>query len=229
MGPIMSGGPEGRGRRSTRIPLVPIFTRDGRSVLFVHVPKTGGTSLERMFIRAGWDVGLRATPHTHPAQSRLHRISPQHLHAPLLTEMLRLGRFDAIFLVVREPLLRFRSEYVMRNKRHADAGSAGHVEAWTDDVLARLRANPAVLDNHLRPQHEFVLPRAQVYRLEDGLEAAVADLRDRFDLDLPAEVPHTLESGSGGGLSSRDVEITDAVAARVRALYARDHEVFGYA
>ena len=30
-------------------------------------------------------------------------------------------------------------------------------------------------------------------------------------------------------LSSRDVEITDAVAARVRALYARDHEVFGYA
>lgn len=225
----MSGGPEGTVMRSTRIPLVPIFTRDGRSVLFVHVPKTGGTSLERMFIRAGWDVGLRATPHTHPAQSRLHRISPQHLHAPLLTEMLRLGRFDAIFLVVREPLLRFRSEYVMRNKRHADAGSAGHVEAWTDDVLARLRANPAVLDNHLRPQHEFVLPGAQVYRLEDGLEAAVADLRDRFDLDLPAEVPHTLESGSGGGLSSRDVVITDAVAARVRALYARDHEVFGYA
>ncbi|WP_175539718.1 sulfotransferase family 2 domain-containing protein [Nocardioides exalbidus] len=208
---------------------MPIFTRDGRSILFVHVPKTGGTSVERMFIRAGWDVGLRATPHTHPAQSRLHRISPQHLHAPLLTELLRLGRFDAVFLVVRDPLLRFRSEYVMRNKRHEEAGRASHVEAWTDDVLDRLAANPSLLDNHLRPQHEFVLPQARVYRLEDGLEAAMADLRDHSGLHLPTEVPHTLDSGAGGGLSSRDVEVTDAVAARVRALYARDHEVFGYA
>lgn len=207
---------------------MPIFTRDGRSVLFVHVPKTGGTSIERAFIRAGWEVGLRVTPHTHPAQSRLHRISPQHLHAALLSEMLRLSRFDATFILVRDPVMRFCSEYVMRNKRQPGAGRAEHVEAWTRDALARLERNPAVLDNHLRPQHQFVLPDSQVYRFEDGLASALADLSDRFSLELPTVVPHTLESGTKGGLSSRDVELTDGVTARIRAAYARDYEVFGY-
>jgi hypothetical protein len=208
---------------------VPIFTRDQRSVLFVHVPKTGGTTLERLLMQAGWEVGFRATPRTHPDQIRLHRVSPQHYHAALLEQTLRLDRFDAIFLVTREPLARFRSEYAMRNKRKDGAGSAEHVEAWTRRVLGRARRDPCVLDNHLRPQHEFLVPGAQVFRLEDGMDSIVAAVNGAWDLGLSNDIPQHLSSGGDGRISSRDVEVSGAVAASVREFYRRDHELLGYA
>jgi hypothetical protein len=31
-----------------------VFRRDDKRVLFVHVPKTGGTSVEELFRRRGW-------------------------------------------------------------------------------------------------------------------------------------------------------------------------------
>lgn len=207
---------------------MPIFTRDDRAVLFVHVPKTGGTTIERLLMRAGWEVGFRATPKTHPAQIRLHRVSPQHYHATLLEQTVRLERFESVFLVTRDPLARFRSEYAMRNKRHPEAGSAAHVEEWTRTMLRRLGRNPCALDNHLRPQHEFLLPQARVFRLEDGMDSIVATLNSDLDLGLSTEIPRHLESGTGGRLSSRDVEVNDFVESRVRALYARDYEELGY-
>ena len=208
---------------------MPIFTRDGRSVLFVHVPKTGGSSIERMLTRAGWQMGFRATPRTDPEQFRYYRVSPQHYHAELLRQALRLGRFDATFLVVRDPIARFRSEYVMRNRKQDSAGSAAHVEAWAREVMGRARRNPYVLDNHLRPQHEFVLPQATVFRLEEGMDSIIERLNIEWDLGLSGEVAPRLVSGADGGLASRDVRVNAAVERVVRDFYARDYEVFGYA
>ena len=39
-------------------------------------------------------------------------------------------------------------------------------------MLAVLRLNPRAFDNHLRPQADFV-PEGAVFRLEDGLGAAL--------------------------------------------------------
>ena len=38
---------------------MPVFRQDGRAVLFVHVPKAGGSSLERLFAKSGWTTGYR--------------------------------------------------------------------------------------------------------------------------------------------------------------------------
>ena len=208
---------------------MPIFTRGDRAVLFVHVPKTGGTTLEKMMVGAGWEVGFRATPRTHPAQARLHRVSPQHYHADLLAQTLRLDRFDTTFLVTRDPLARFRSEYAMRNKRHPEAGAAGHVEEWSRSIARRARRNPSVLDNHVRPQHEFVLPGARVFRLEDGMGSIVRALNDDAGLGLSVDVPQHLLSGKDGRIASRDVQVTPAVERWVRDFYARDYDLLGYA
>jgi hypothetical protein len=208
---------------------VPIFTRDDRAVLFVHVPKTGGTTLEKMMVGAGWEVGFRATPRTHPAQAPLHRVSPQHYHADLLAQTLRLDRFDTTFVVTRDPLARFRSEYAMRNKRHAAAGTAAHVEEWTRSIARRVRRNPSVLDNHLRPQHEFLVPGARVFRLEDGMGAIVGALNEDAGLGLSHAVPQHLLSGRDGRIASRDVQVNAAVERWVREFYARDYELLDYA
>jgi hypothetical protein len=208
---------------------MPIFTRDDRAVLFVHVPKTGGTTIEKMMVGAGWEVGFRATPRTHPTQSRLHRVSPQHYHADLLAQTLKLDRFDATFLVTRDPLARFRSEYAMRNKRHPEAGTAAHVEEWTRSIIRRVRVNPSVLDNHVRPQHEFLVPGARLFRLEDGMATIVRSLNEDWGLGLSEDVPRHLLSGSNGLIASRDVAVTAFVEGWVRDFYAQDYELLGYA
>jgi hypothetical protein len=101
------------------------------------------------------------------------------------------------------------------------------VSAWAERVFARWAKNPYALDNHLRPQTEFLLPGMETYRLEDGLGTMVADLNARFDLGLDHEVPRKLTSHDKGIPSSK-VPITPEVRARVHEFYADDYRVLGY-
>ena len=207
---------------------MPIFTKDDRSVLFVHVPKTGGTSLERLMIRAGWSMGLHATPTTEPREHfRLRRCSPQHYHGAILRELLHVRRFDLCFLVARDPIARFRSEYAYR-RNEPDAGTAEAVNRWATDSFDRLPVSPYLRDNHLRPQHEFLVPGAHVYRLEDGLGAIADHLNAEFDLGIERSIRRFKHSGTENTLASSAVEVDVALEARLREVYATDFAVFGY-
>lgn len=205
---------------------MPVLVKDGRAVLFVHIPKTGGTTIERMFTAAGWDTHFSETKRVRPQVFELFRCSPQHYHAALLTEIFDVSRFDLVAGTIRDPLARFRSEFSMRHRR-LDSTDEAQVTAWADRVMARYAGNPYALDNHLRPQTEFLLPGMEIYRLEDGLATMVADLNARFDLGLDAEVPRQLTSHERGVPSSK-VPITAEVRARVHEFYAADYSTFGY-
>lgn len=206
---------------------MPVFTRDETSLLFVHVPKAGGTSVEFAFRNAGWTLSYFDGKAKRKSPNWYRRASPQHMHADVLRATFRLERFDAIFMTVREPLARFRSEYVMR--RPGGAGlDAASVEEWARKRLTTYQADPYIHDNHLRPQNEFYLPGVRVYRLEDGLEAMVSDLNQSLDLDLPPEVPHEMEGGRNGEFSSRDVQLSERLTTTLTTFYAADYERFSY-
>ncbi|WP_235547844.1 MULTISPECIES: sulfotransferase family 2 domain-containing protein [unclassified Nocardioides] len=200
--------------------------KDDRAVLFIHVPKTGGSSIERLFTDSGWQMHFRGTRKTEPDLFRYYRCSPQHLHAAMLSELFALGRFQLSAAIVRDPLARFRSEFAMRHP-DLEHGDAERVRVWTDEVMGRYQRNPYALDNHLRPQTDFLLPNTATYRLEDGLEAMVSDLNARFDLGLTAELSHRLRSGKKG-LPSSAVDVPDDVVARLHEFYAADFEQLGY-
>ena len=206
---------------------MPIFVKDGRAVLFAHVPKTGGTSIERLFRRAGWETHLRATRRSDPALFPVLRCSPQHYHATILQELVAVERLDLTFLVTRHPLDRFRSEYVMRNiaDPRTDAES---VERWAHRAFGAYRANPFVHDNHLRPQWEFEVPGARTYRLEEGLGAVVADLNERYGLGLDTDIPHSSHSKKRSGPPSSAVQVSPAVAELLASFYEDDFTRFGY-
>lgn len=206
---------------------MPVFWNDTRSVLFVHIPKAAGSTLEQLFRRSGWQMAFRATRKTEPALMAVRRCSPQHYHAALLAELFDVERFDAVFTVTREPISRFRSEYLMRNRSDPRTDGAS-VEAWAQRVLARRSRDPYALDNHLRPQSEFILPRSQAYRLEDGVDSVVADLNARFDLSLTAEIPRAMHSVKRAGVRSEEIEVSTALEQELRTLYAQDFDSFGY-
>jgi hypothetical protein len=206
---------------------VPVFIKDKRYVLFPHVPKTGGTSIERLFKQNGWQVHLRDGRTGPGTLNWVRRCSPQHMHAHLLREIVDLQRVDLIFMIVRDPLARFRSEYAMRQKEPGRTDEAS-VEAWADRVLSRYASDPYAVDNHLRPQHEFLLDGCEVFRLEDGLDAMVSDLNRRHDLGLPDTVARRMRSADRGGVSSHEVQVSPRLEGRLRELYAEDFVQFGY-
>lgn len=213
---------------------MPVFTKNGQSVLFVHVPKTGGTSIDNMFLSSGWKRTYFLSKKARQQERHQHdlmRCSPQHMDSDQLKSIFRLDRFDAIFMVARNPISRFQSEYVMRNPKNAASRSdKTSVDKWANRHLKLLSDDPYVLDNHLRPQVDFFLPGSHVFRLEDGLEQIPETLNDHFGADLPGAVEHVRDSRkvTDGGAPSSSIEISHTLEARLRAVYRDDFNAFGY-
>ncbi|MEQ6896903.1 sulfotransferase family 2 domain-containing protein [Microbacterium sp. KR10-403] len=210
---------------------MPVFRKNGRNILFIHVPKCGGTSVENAFRQSGYR-SLYLDGKTGPGTVNYFRpCTPQHMHAEILEKIFLIDRFDAVFMLVREPLARFRSEFVYRHRKRNFAGvapSAEYVSSWAAKALDSHASDPFHFDNHLRPQHEFQTRNAEVYKLEDGLDNVFNDLNRRFELGL--SVP--LERGKDGrnsGLMSSQVELEPRLVGRLQELYKYDYTSFGYA
>lgn len=212
---------------------MPVFTKGDMTVLFVHVPKTGGTSIEQLMLSAGWNRRYFLSKRSNEADRRqynLLRCPPQHMEAELLRSMFRLARFDVIFMLARDPIARFRSEYVMRQlSEHSGTVDSQSVEFWADKQFKAYARNPYILDNHMRPQHEFFLPGSHVFRLEDGLDQVVFNLNKQYDMELPESVEHAMDSRKvTGGASSSSVEVSTSLEAKLRAMYSQDFMAFNY-
>jgi hypothetical protein len=113
-------------------------------------------------------------------------------------------------------------------RRSRDDGGHEAVEAWWDRVVERYQTDPSILDNHVRPQSEFLLPGAEVYRLENGLPAVVDELNRRFDLALTTELPHRQSSVRRMGRPSSTVPISPKLQDQLNTFYAEDFRQFGY-
>lgn len=213
---------------------MPTLALDGRLVYFAHCPKAGGTSLERFMVdRWGGAVGMLGWGWDRRWARRGARpgeipCSPQHL-VWADAEALLPRPPDHVFALVREPLARMASEYRYQRQGRL-TGPAGRplrrlgFSSWLRLMLAVADRNPYTHDNHFRPQAEF-LPRAgtQVFRLEDGAEAAARWLCDRLGAPEPGALPHEL-----GGAGGPPVRPSRQDAALVAARYAEDYRRFGY-
>lgn len=204
---------------------MPLLLANGRSVLFVHVPKTAGTSVEHLLRSYGRVVGVRRDGH-----DRLP-CTPQHFHGELLEHLYGSDRagspFDYVFMTVRDPMRRIVSEYYYRREFWAwPRRRLGRpaLNTWVRRSLRRAARDPYLFDNHLRPQHEFLSLGAEVFRIEDGLEP----VRRRLDavLGLTGELGPRLKTSaaSGGG----GEVLSESSRQLVSRFYARDFAEFGY-
>lgn len=197
---------------------MPFIDHNGKRVLYVHVPKTGGTSIER------WLATL--------APLRLHsvglpaplRVTPQHLRHADIEALLGAGAFDYAFMTVRNPFSRIESEYRMQASL-AEAGlwqAAPQFGPWLERALERLARDPHADDNHLRPQWEFLGDGVEVFRLEDGLERPLAAAARALGVAPPAVPAHALR-GAARPIRWRRPDIL-----RLLRAHAQDFDEFGY-
>ena len=123
----------GRGLTGRGVEYVPIYLKDGKRILHIHVPKTAGTSLQSFFGSNGFHVDW----YDQGGETSLLpvlRCSRQHMHATMLKETLSLTKFDYVFMTTRHPITRMISEYRMR--RSINPG-VPDFSSWAHSIMTR--------------------------------------------------------------------------------------------
>lgn len=204
---------------------MPLFRINNKNILFIHVPKTGGTSIEMALS----ELSPMSFHSRNGKQLKSALDGPftrglplQHFHARLLEACFDASLIDYAFMIVREPVARLVSEY-----RHSRA--MGRLDArlpfsaWLRVSLAARRLDPAFRNNHLRPQAEFTCFDAQVFRFEDGLENCLSAVAARLGVNARLNLPHERQS------PGCQVEVTPEDCNRIARAYRADYERFHYA
>mgnify|MGYP002623369837 CR=1 FL=1 len=198
---------------------MPIFRLGQKTVLFLHIPKAGGTSIETwLSAHSGESFRLsRKTP--------LLPCVPQHFHGELIDLLFAPGFFDYSFCVTRNPFRRLLSEYNYRmshRKRRERIFPTPDFATWVRRTFRRYRRDPFVYSNHIRPQSEFRIDGTEVFRLEDGLQALQARLVELTGVGLPEAIPEANRS------AIRETNIDPKIVGEIYEFYRDDFRTFGY-
>ena len=196
---------------------MPIFEKDGREILFAHIPKTGGTSIYLAFAAAGWRV-INLQPREDPQSAfhalreqfgvdrieqrglRIRRLGPVQ-HMPSAVWRLW-GPFEESFAIVRHPVARLESATAYHHRLQ-------RISEPLPDFAARVLSSAQkkilgpwrTLGGHLIPQNRFVLKDTRIFYFEeDWVQALRAGCR-------------TLSQGERG--SDRVARIPDRAADRL--------------
>lgn len=200
---------------------MPIFSRNEKRILFIHIPKAAGTTIEEAFVSAGYDMSYRRGGRYGPFNDfdKQNRCSPQHMHAKLLEKHFANEEFDVCFTIVRHPVMRIVSEYKFRIDSDHSFSRGKSLDDFVNAALDDYESNPMLLDNHIRPQEHFLWRACEVIRLEDGL----ARVSEMFDGEVRIQGPARMASKDHGRL-----EMSEATLARVQRFYQSDFARFGY-
>lgn len=163
---------------------MPIFEQGNTKVLFIHIPKTGGSSIENMLKQQVTMTFFSPTP-----PSGL-KICPQHLQINDFKILFGCEKWSWIFSVVRDPYDRIESEYHWKTDAHfKKSGNRLNFSQWVINQLNAAKKNPFALDNHLRPQTDFISSNVEIFKYEDGLHEITSELEKYFDFPETLKLP----------------------------------------
>lgn len=140
---------------------MPVARINDKILFFAHIPKSGGTSVEDYLSRKGM-LALKMR-----SRRGWCKTVPQHLHADLHRLIVPPGFADHSFTIFRDPVARMVSEYRYRTVTNTKIAS---IDRWVETTLSKYSEQPYMLDNHIRPQVEYLSPGMLVFRFEDGLD-----------------------------------------------------------
>lgn len=192
---------------------MPLFKKEKTIVHFIHIPKSAGTSVQELFLSNGFEVFLfnRKADGTLPC-------CPQHFHKKIYDYLGISNVSDYEFSIVRSPLSRLISEYKFR--RLNDSGY--DFNAFVIAVFFIYKFCPYILDNHIRPQSEFVSNNTKIFKYEDGVEEVQQYFVQQDLLNSGAEIPHIYKT------DAIEIKIDARTMEKIHAFYEKDYKGLNY-
>jgi hypothetical protein len=183
---------------------MPIFNHKTKGrVLFIHIPKAAGSSIEKWLKDAGYEL-----------DKINHWSGHNHQHAP--REVYETwGNFDYKFTIVRNPMDRFISALGFRTIQKGDANRIAC------DVLKKYKKGILTLDwgNHLQPQVDFLSDDVEIFKFEEDFFPQLSKI-----LDIPEPFPHENKTRTEVSIS----DLSEEARQEIQQLYTEDYKVLGY-
>ena len=209
---------------------MPIVKASSKLIFYAHVPKCGGSSVERYLEARFGAVGFEDPRHSmEPAPQPWSKTSPQHVDKFALRRLFPVSFFDAYFTIVRHPMSRIVSAFHFQQEVESKVSGNVAFSDWLAELEDQMAEDNYIFDNHVRPMNDMVPDGAKVFHLEHGLDALVPYLDDiAGNKDGPRAVGHTNKRGAYRKSGSDKVVPSSADEKIVSRLYAEDFHRFGY-
>ena len=212
---------------------MPIFRTINKDILFVHIPKAGGTSVEKFFHANQFAVLFIDNAGTKNqymnSLNNLTKCSPQHMHGDLLKSYFDLSKFSSIFMMVRHPLDRIVSEYNFRMKiAKVEKKKSVEINTWINETIQAYSSDPYIHDNHLRPQWHFLLDNCKIFKLEDSMNSKWVESVEKY-CNIKFSI-REVKVFFSSGLPTSDIssKLSRATSDLIYKFYEKDFEVFKY-
>jgi len=135
---------------------VPLYKKNNESLLHIHVPKTGGTSV----MSALKEHNVETSFIQKASNDKYGGVPPQHMDIGYTKMFFDLSQVET-FAVVRDPWHRTVSEYVWRTR----SINFTKINQWLADALTNLQHQD--YQNHLLPQCKFINEDVTVFSYND--------------------------------------------------------------
>ena len=170
-----------------------LYKKDGRQILFIHIPKTGGTSISQMLEINGWSKIESKIEKTHRGEILCKDNYSHHPHHAIWSKWEKTWDFE--FTLVRNPYERFLSQarlVARESLSHDKEISPEGVIEWAKTIFFNLipRHGKGMDDNHFRSQSEFTGNNTRIYRLEDQKNELISELISQNIISDDTVLPH---------------------------------------
>ena len=168
---------------------MPIFNINEKQFLFIHIPRTGGTCIEKWLSKEG------AISFFSSNKSCAFSVSPQHFVMRDLHLILGESTWSYAFSIIRNPYRRIESEYLYRTKwEYQKIQKRPQFSTWLINQLNLASEHRCHLDNHLRPQTDFIDEGVELFYFEDGLDRIAQEVSRKIGVKAPGELSVVNES-----------------------------------
>lgn len=187
------------------------------NLIFIHIPKTGGTSIEKKFgMYHQWDYDKLI----HRRQEVINDVltAPQHWTPNLIIDKLGKAVYDKCikFTVVRNPYHRVLSEYFYKTRN----SNLNKFNDWFFDYYS------CIDNDHKLPQHYFVDDSIDFIARTETLQSDFDLFVKKYNLNIDSKLPHVNKSL----YNTRNTiySLNQNAISKINEIYKKDFELFNY-